>query len=216
MQHPVVLRGTATISAIYGLILTMTAALPTGRICKAVAPDGTEYIVTGYGTNTLTLASVTGPASATALASGQALTLYDVNVVENLNVAGVTVTPASPTSRGGAVIAISGSFSAIPTEDSAWAYGVSAGAQPAKLFRVVSIKKSGDFNFEIGAMEYHTVPYNEVIPNYGEIVGVADTSAAIKNLTLTEQYQNGLLTGNTSTSLIAVAASSTASRAASE
>jgi predicted phage tail protein len=204
VQHPVVERGTSTILSVSSLTLTMTGTLPTGRICKAVAPDGTEYIVTGYGTTTLTLASVSGPASATPLASGQVLTLYDVNVVENLSVTGITVTPASPTNRGGSVISVSGSFVAIPTEDSAWAYGQSSGAQPAKLFRVVSIKKSGDFSFEIGAMEYHSESYEDVTPSYGEIVGVPDSSAAITNLTLTEQYQNGALTGSTSTSLVAV------------
>jgi len=204
VQHPIVERGTATINAISGLILTMTAALPAGRVAKAVAPDGTEYVVTGYGTSTLTLASVTATASATALATGQVLTLYDCNVIENLDVTGVTTILPSPTSRGGAVIAVSGSFSAVPTEDSAWAYGQSAGYQPAKLFRVVSIKRSGDFDFEIGAAEYNSDVYTDAIPKYGEIVGTPTTAASITNLTLTEQYQNGLLTGSVNSSIVAV------------
>jgi predicted phage tail protein len=204
VQHPVVERGTATIGYISGLTINMTGQLPAGRILKAVAPDGTEYIVTGYGSTAITLASVIGPAAATALAAGQVLTLYDVNVIENMNVTGITVTPASPAAPGGSAVAVSGSFAAVPCADSAWAYGQSAGSQPAKLFRVVSIKKSGEFSFEIGSAEYNSTIYDEVTPSYGEIVGVPDSTPTIKNLSLTEQYQNGLLTGSTSTAIVAV------------
>jgi hypothetical protein len=103
-----------------------------------------------------------------------------------------------------ATITVAGQFSAVPTADSAWAYGQSAGYQPAKLFRVISIKKSGDFSFDIGAVEYNEEVYTDAIPNYGEIVGVPNSTPAIINLTLTEQFQNGTLTGNASSALIAV------------
>jgi hypothetical protein len=199
VQHPVVQRGTSTVSSVAGLQVNMTAALPSGRILKAVGPDGTEYIVTGYGGSAISLSA----ASAT-LAAGQVVTLYDVNVIDNLSVSGVAVTPPSSNGPGGAVISVSGAFSAVPSTDSAWAYGQSAGYQPAKLFRVVSIKKSGDFSFDIGAMEYNAEIYEDVIPNYGEIVGVPDGSPAILNLSLTEQFQNGTLTGSSSTALVAV------------
>jgi predicted phage tail protein len=198
VQHPVVLRGTATIASVVGLQLNMTAPIPAGRIVKAVAPDGTEYIVTGYGGSAVVLATATGLAASIPLAAGQVVTLYDGNVIDNLNVTGVTVGPF------GSQVAVSGSFSAVPITDSAWAYGQSAGYQPAKLFRVVSIKKSGDFAFDIGAMEYNAEIYEDVIPNYGEIVGVPDSSPAILNLSLTEQYQNGTLTGSANTALVAV------------
>jgi hypothetical protein len=204
IQHPVVERGTATIQSIYGLNVTMTAALPAGRIVKLVGTDGTEYIVTGYSGSALMLASATGPASAVPLASGQVVTLYDVNVIDNLSVTGVAVTPASSNSLGVSQISVSGSFSAVPCTDSAWAYGQSAGYQPAKLFRVASIKKSGDFSFDIGALEYNAEIYEDVVPNYGEIVGVPNSTPAILNLSLTEQFQNGLLTGSVASALVAV------------
>ncbi len=132
VQHPVVQRGTAQVQSVSGLNVTMTAALPTGRIVKAVDGPGNEYIVTGYSGSTITLAGSTG-----SLAAGNVLTLYDANVIDNMSVVSVAITPGL-----GAVVSISGQFSAVPSKDSAWAYGQSAGAQPAKLFRVVSIKKS--------------------------------------------------------------------------
>ena len=198
VQHPVVQRGSATISSVVGLTINMTAPLPAGRIVKAVAPDKTEYIVTGYSGSALTLAIVTGPSAAVPLAAGQVVTLYDANVIDNLDVTGVTVGPF------GSQVAVEGSFSAVPVTDSAWAYGQSAGAQPAKLFRVVSLKKSGDFNFAITAVEYNAAVYEDVVPKYGAIVGVPDATPAITNLTLTEQYQNGTLTGSSNSALVAV------------
>lgn len=193
VQHPVVQRGVSTIQSIAGSVITMNAALPAGRIVKAVGPDGREYIVNGYGSPMITISG-----SAGTLAAGQQVTLYDQNVVDNLNVTGVNVTAT------GGTITVAGQFSAVPTPDSAWAYGQSAGYQPAKRFRVVSIKRSGEFNFEIGALEYNEALYEDVIPNYGQIVGVPDSSPAITNLSLTEIYQNGALTGSTNTSIVAV------------
>lgn len=199
VQHPVVQRGTATILAVSNLTITMTAALPTGRILKLVGPDGTEYIVTGTSTSGATLAYNTGT-----LAAGQVVTLYDVNVIDNSAVSNVAITPAGPAGQGSAVITVSSPFSAVPTSDSSWAYGQSSGSQPAKLFRVGSIKKSGDFNLEISAVEYNASLYVDPIPAYGEIVGVPNDTAVIANLTLTEQFQNGTLTGSADSSVIAV------------
>jgi hypothetical protein len=193
VQHPAVQRGTAAISYITGLVLYLTAPIPAGRILKAIGPDGTEYVVTGTTTNTLTLAYGIGT-----LAAGQSVTLYDVNVIDVIDVTAVAV------NANGAAITVASPFSAVPTADCAWAYGQSAGAQPAKLFRVVSVKKSGDFNLEIGAIEYNELIYQDAIPNYGEIVGVPSVTPAIKYLTLTEQYQNGTLTGSTASAVVAV------------
>jgi hypothetical protein len=132
------------------------------------------------------------------LAAGQVVTLYDVNVIEQL-----AVTAFTPTAAGGVLTVIS-NFQAIPTPDCAWAYGQSAGFQPAKLFRITQMKKSGDFNFQINALEYNGAVYTDVTPNYGEIVGVPDGSPAIANLSLTEQFQSGALTGSVDTALVAV------------
>jgi predicted phage tail protein len=193
VQHPVVQRGTAQVQSVSGLNVTMTAALPAGRIVKAVVPSGTEYIVTGYGNSTITLSGSTGTITA-----GQVITLYDTNVIDNRSVTGVTV------GAFGSQVAIAGSFSAVPITDSAWAYGQSAGSQPAKLFRVVSIKKSGDFAFDVAAMEYNAEIYEDVIPNYGEIVGVPDSSPVITDLTLVEQFQNGTITGSSNSAVVSV------------
>jgi hypothetical protein len=194
VQHPVVQRGTVQVQSVSGLNVTMTAALPAGRIVKAVDAPGNEYIVTGYSGSNLTLSGSTG-----SLAAGNVLTLYDANVIDNMSVVSVAITPGS-----GAVVSISGQFSAVPSKDSAWAYGQSAGAQPAKLFRVVSIKKSGDFAFDIGAMEYNPIIYTDVVPNYGEIVGVPDSSPVITDLTLVEQFQNGTITGSSNSAVVSV------------
>jgi len=193
VQHPVVQRGTALVQSISGLNVIMTAALPAGRIVKAVDPAGNEYIVTGYSGSIITLSGSTG-----SLAAGGVLTLYDANVIDNMSVTALAV------GAFGSVVSISGQFSAVPSKDSAWAYGQSAGAQPAKLFRVINIKKSGDFNFDIGAMEYNATIYTDVVPDYGEIVGVPDSSPVITDLTLVEQYQNGTLTGSSNSAVVSV------------
>jgi hypothetical protein len=193
VQHPLIDRGTATVRSIVGLVVTMTAALPAGRIVKAVGPDGTEYAVSGYSGSAVTLEAIRGP-----LAVGQAVSLYDTDVIDVIDVTGVTVT------EFGSQISVVSNFSAVPTPDLPWAYGQSAGAQPAKLFRVVSIKKSGDFSFDIGALEYNLEAYSDVTPNYGEIVGTPNSSPAITNLSLTEQFQSGTLTGSSNSSVIAV------------
>lgn len=193
VQHPAIQRGNATIQSISGVNVTMTAALPTGRILKAVRTDGKEFIVTGTQGSTLTLS-----APDATLAAGQILILWDVNVIEELGVSGYTVTD------NGGTLTVAGAFQAFPTADCAWAYGQSAGAQPAKLFRITQMKKSGDFNFQISALEYNDVIYDNVIPNYGEIVGVPDGTPYISNLTLTEQFQNGTLTGSTTSAIVAV------------
>jgi predicted phage tail protein len=200
VQHPVVNLGTAQVSSTSsnGSIVYTAAPLPLGRILKAVGPDGTEYTVNSYGGSALTLS---GPSS---LVSGQTITLYDQGMIECLNVLSVVTTPASSSGSGGAVITVSGSFSAVPSTDSSWAYGQSAGGQPAKLFRVISIKQSGDFNFDLVALEYNAVIYEDVVPNYGQIVGVPDSTPAIINLTLSEQYQNGTLTGSSNSSIVSV------------
>lgn len=192
VQHPSIQRGTGTISSIAGLVVTMTAALPAGRILKAVGPDGKEYIVTGTGGSSLTLSAVG------ALAAGQIIALYDVNVIEQLD-----VTAYAPNDSG-ATLTVQGNFSAAPVTDCAWAYGQSAGNQPAKLFRVTQMKKSGDFDFQISGLEYNSTIYADVTPNYGEIVGVPNSTPAITNLSLTEQYQSGALTGSANTALVAV------------
>jgi predicted phage tail protein len=199
VQHPVIQRGTATISSVIGLVVGMNAALPAGRIVKAVGPDGTEYIVTGYSGSAITLSAP--PAT---LAYGQVVTLYDLNVIDNLDVTAVAITPASGNGSGGSVLTVAGQFSAIPTQDSAWAYGQSAGYQPAKLFRVVGVRRSGEFHFEIGALEYNSICYEDVVPNYGAIVGVPNSTPAITNLSLTEQFQNGTLTGSSNSAVVAV------------
>ena len=198
VQQPVVERGTGTINSISGVTLTMTAALPAGRILKIVGPDGTEYIVTGSGGSQITVETLTPQSATTPLAAGQTVTLYDLNVLDVLDVNAVAIT------ANGATITVAGDFSAVPTPDSSWAYGQSAGAQPAKLFRVVSIAKSGDFSFKIGALEYNAAAYVDPVPNYGEVIGVPDSAPSILNLSLTEQYQNGTATGSANSSIVAV------------
>lgn len=201
VQHPVILRGTATISAIAGQVVSMAATLPAGRILKLVAPDGTEYVVTGSSGSAVTINAI-APASAVPLAAGQLVMLYDASVIEVRDVTGVTVTDPN---QGAAVITVAENFSAVPTPDCAWAYGQSAGSQPAKLFRVVGIKKHGDFKFDIAATEYNAALYVDPVPNYGQIVGVPNAAPTISNLSLTEVYQNGLATGNTNSAVVAVA-----------
>ncbi len=193
VQHPLIQRGNGAIQSITGLAVTMTTALPAGRIMKAVSAAGVEFIVTGYSGSTVTLASSTG-----ALAVGQVLTFYDANVIEALTVTALAVTGT------GATLTVAGNFQAIPTTDSAWAYGASAGSQPAKLFRVTQMKKSGDFNFVISGIEYNADVYLDVTPNYGEIVGVPNVTPSITALTLVEQFQNGSFTGSPTSSVIAV------------
>jgi hypothetical protein len=194
VQHPLVLRGTATVQTIASSTKTvsMTAALPSGRILKAVSADGTEYVVEGYGGSTLVLST------APSFVAGTVLSLYDVNIIESLDVVSYTANDT------GAVLGVAGDFAAVPTEDCAWAYGQSAGAQPAKLFRVTIMKRSGDFNYTISGLEYSATAYEDVTPNYGEVVGVPDSSPYITELTLSEQYGNSTATGSTTTSVIAV------------
>ena len=199
VQHPVVQRGTATISTVADNVVTMTAALPTGRTLKLVAPDGTEYVVKGTAGSAATLEAITAPTAAVPLAAGQVCTLYDCNVMDVRSVTSVT-----ENSDGSSTVAVTEDFSAVPTADCPWAYGQSAGTQPAKLFRVTGLKKSGDFNFEIDAVEYNTALYVDPVPNYGQIVGLPDSTPAISNLSLTEIFQNGLATGSVNSALVAV------------
>jgi predicted phage tail protein len=193
VQHPAIQRGAATVLSVAGNVITMAAALPAGRIVKAVGPDGSEYVVRGYGGSAITISG-----SAGTLAAGQSVALWDQNVIDNLEATGVNITTE------GATITVAGQFSAIPTPDSAWAYGQSAGYSPAKLFRVIQIKRSGEFNFEITGLEYNSIMYEDVIPNYGEIVGVPTLGPSITNLVLKEQFQNGAFTGSSNTAVIAV------------
>jgi predicted phage tail protein/sulfur carrier protein ThiS len=197
VQHPVVSRGTATIATggVSGQYVTCSAALGSARILKAIGPDGTEYIVEGVSGSMLTLS--TAPST---LAAGQTISLYDQNVIDVLAVSSFTPTVFGATN--GAVLGVTGSFSAAPTPDSAWAYGQSAGSQPAKLFRVTTIKRQGDFNFQIGAVEYVPDIYTIPTPVYGEIVETPNFYATIANLTLTELYANGTVTGSPNSSQI--------------
>src|SRR5581483_6141997 len=204
VQHPVVQRGTATVQSVSGNTVTMTAALPSGRILKAVGPNGWEYVVTGYSGSTITVESLILQGHASTLLAGQTVTLYDVNVIDVFAASAVTVTPDSSAGPGSAAIQISGSFSATPNAGAAWAYGQSGGGQPAKLFRVVSIKKSGDFSFQIGALEYNSAIYTDPTPNYGEIVGIPDTSPFLFNLTIAEQFQDGTLTKSPNSAVVTV------------
>ncbi|MGA7887603.1 MAG: phage tail protein [Acidobacteriaceae bacterium] len=199
VQHPAVQRGTATVLSIAGNVVTMTAALPAGRILKAVGPDGTEYVVRGYGGSAITLANLQPQAATVPLAAGQAVQLWDVNIVEDFQVTAMT-----PTASGATLSIAPAEFSAAPSCDSGWAYGQTAGAQPAKLFRVLGMKQSGDFEFEIAAVEYNAELYTDVTPNYGEIVEAPSSNPTLSNLTLTEVYQNGTVTGSTSSSQVAV------------
>jgi len=194
VQHPLVLRGSATVQTIASSVKTisMTTTLPSGRIMKAVSTNGTEYVVESYGGNTLVLST------APVFMAGEVLTLYDVNVIESRSV--VSYTP----SETGSVLDVAGDFAAVPTEDCAWAYGQSAGAQPAKLFRLTNMKRSGDFNYTLSGIEYSSIAYEDVTPNYGEVVGVPDSSPYITELTLSEQYGNSTATGSTTTSVVAV------------
>ncbi len=199
VSHPVVQRGTATVSAVSGTTLTMTANLPAGRIVKAVDAAGNEYIVNGYTANTITVDTLQPLASTVPPVSGTVLTLYDQNVIDTVLVTGWT-----PGVGNGTLSIASNSFSAIPTADSAWVYGQSSGSMPAKLFRVLSIRRSGDLEVEIKAIEYNPLLYVDPVPNYGTPIGIPNTDATVSDLTLTEVFQQGLATGNLESATIGV------------
>lgn len=183
--HPTFLRGSATVQTSIGNLLTFTSNLPAGRVLRCVrASDGLQATITGYGTNNATL-------EAPAFAPGDVLSFYDQDVIDTQLVSaytGSSITPASP-------------FLQAPVADSPWVYGQSAGAFPAKLFRVSNLKRKGDFDFTIDCIIYDPSIYADDTPIITEALGVPDADAAVTGLNLTENYSmaNGGNAGQLST-----------------
>ncbi len=170
--HPVVLRGSATITGVTGFVLTFAGGIPAGNIMRLVTAAGAEVGVEGYGGNTITVDSLTG------ISVGGVVTLYDEDVIDTQPVsalAGEVLTPIAP-------------FIQTPTADCPWVYGQSGGAFPAKLFTVTDIKKKGDLQVTIECIIYDAAVYADDTPIITETLGVPDVNAAVSNLTASEQY----------------------------
>lgn len=183
--HPVVLRGTATIQTIVGNLLTFTGALPTANILRIVRANGSEATVTQYSSTTALLDS------ASLFVVGDVVSLYDEDVIDTQIVSsysGFTITTAAP-------------FLQAPTVDAPWVYGLSAGAFPAKLFRVLGIKRKGDFDFSIDTIIYDPSVYADDTPIITESLAVPDVQASVTGLLLNENYPlaNGANAGQLST-----------------
>lgn len=182
--HPVYTVGAATISATAptgngSYLFTFTGNLPAGRILRIGAGAGIEAAVLGVGqsgganSNTMTVSGVQGYFGA-----GTVVTLYDYDRVELQAV----------TALAGETVSVAG-FSQAPTPDAPWFYGQSGGTAPYKTFRVTAIKQSGDFSFEISGLEYNPSIYEDVTPQYGEIVSAPSVNATVSNVTLAEKLQ---------------------------
>lgn len=170
--HPVVLRGTARVSAVIGNLVSFTAALPAGRLLRCVRADGTEVTVEQYNSMSVLLES------AATFASGDVVSLYDQDVVDTQLVSacnGSTLTLASP-------------FIQAPTVDAPWVYGQSGGVFPAKLFRVTNLRRKGDFDITIDAIIYDPSVYADDTPIITETIGVPDLKAGVSGLNAVENY----------------------------
>ncbi len=170
--HPVVGRAVGTVQTVIGNQLTFAVGLTPDRIMRCVTSSGVEHAVLKYSPTTVMLDSAAG------INAGDTLTFWDEDVIDTQLVAGydgTTITTANP-------------FIQAPTPDCPWVYGLSAGAFPAKLFRVTSIKRKGDFDMTIGCIIYDPSVYSDDTPIITETVGVPDVSAAVTSLNLTENY----------------------------
>ena len=184
--HPVVYRGPLTVQSIVGSQIVFTQPIPPGRVLRLKSALGREYSVLKYGGNALTIEGVQSDIFVGAVAG-----LYDQDVVETQTVSavnGYSVIPASP-------------FSQTPTPDAPWVYGQSAGAFPAKLFRVTNLRKKGDFEISIDGLIYDPAMYADDTPIIAETLGTPDIQAAVTSLNLTENYTqaNGANAGQSST-----------------
>jgi hypothetical protein len=183
VQHPIFSIGTATVTAVSSTgtgsaLLTFAAALPAGRIMKVANAAGGELAVSGYSATT-----ISGDFQGAAFAVGQSVTLYDYDRIELLPVTGLI----------GTQMTVQGSFSQVPTPDAPWVYGQSGGTAPYKLFRVTSIKQTGDLSYAIGALDYSLALYEDVVPQYGAVFDAPVVNATVSGLTLTEKLQNTTL-----------------------
>jgi len=170
--HPLVTRGTGTISSITGNLVQFAANIPSGRIVTIENAAGAVGAVQATGANTVTVESIAG------FGVGQTVTFYDQDVIDTQPVSavnGTVITPAEP-------------FLQTPTEDCPWVYGQSAGAFPAKLFTVTNIKRKGDFSVTLDTLEYDPSIYSDDTPIIEGTLGVPDSDAAVSSLTATEQY----------------------------
>ncbi len=170
--HPVVQRGTGTVSSITGNVVTFAAPIPTARVVNFTGPTGTNYIIEGVGTSTATVQSVTG------LSGGQAVTFYDQDVVDTQPISarvGGVLTPYAP-------------FLQAPSADSPWVYGQSAGAFPAQLFTVTNIRRKGDLQMTIDTLVYEPAIYSDDTPLITQTLSVPDANAAVTSLTAVENY----------------------------
>jgi hypothetical protein len=185
--HSVVARGTATVFSIVGNLVTLSGASPSGRVLSLIRnTDAAQFAFEG------TFASGAGMLqSAFGLSVGDAVTMYDQDVIDTQVVTGyngTTLTTAAP-------------FLQVPETDSPWVYGQSAGAFPAKMFRVTNIKRKGDFAMTIDCAIYDPSVYSDDTPIITETLGLPTNYAAVSNLVLSENYStaNGGNAGQLST-----------------
>ena len=187
--HPVVNVGAARIQSIVpagpGIYLvTFTANLPPSRIMRLKGPAGNEAAVLGISQvsgangNSATIKFNAGTFNPT-----DVCTLYNYDVLDTQLVQGVS----------GTSVAIIGNFLQVPTPDAAYVYGQSGGVAPYKLFRVMGIKQSGDMSYEIQAIDYAPVIYEDLIPQLGEVVSTPVVNAGVTGLTLVETLQNTII-----------------------
>lgn len=184
--HPVVQRGTGTVAAVVDNVITLSGALPTGRMVSVENAAGKMGVIRATGTSTgggVTVGTVTLE-DATGFASGQSVAFYDQDVIDTQPVSSVT----------GGVVVPSNPFIQAPTEGCPWFYGQSAGSFPAKLFTVTSIDaQQSRGRATISCIEYNPAVYADDTPIITDTLGVPSVDAAVTNLAAVEQY--GLANG---------------------
>ena len=189
VTHPILLRGTATISAIAGLgggqsLVTFSTPVPAARFMRCTNNAGTEGAISGIsrsasGGGSTIVVQAQGPG----FAAGQPLSLYDYDVIDAVLVEGLS----------GTAITTATNFLQAPTPDAPWFYAQSGGDAPYKLFRLTSIKQSGDFQLELSGLDYNPAAYEAVTPVYGAVFSAPQVVADVSGLALTEQLQKTTL-----------------------
>lgn len=200
VRHDKVLQGTWEIEELIGNIV-----VPTGpfnitmfeRFRRLFAPgtgrdyDISEPIIDQYGRHGLRLNSTAG------LSVGDTIQLYDTNVVETRFVGAV--------SADGMRITPTQAFSAIPTPESPWAFGLNG--TEVLLLTVMDISGKDDLWKKISGIEYSDSAYDDTVIDYKP--DPTNTNPNIQNVTFNGFKERRYLVGASYTSDVEMTWSST-------
>lgn len=148
-QLPSVKRFTGNITSISGPHVTIGSFTPTARVLRLVdTARGIDYAIEDFGSGFVVLEAVAG------LVNGDSVDLYDLDVIETINVVNTGNTTAA--------IQTTAPFTVQPRQFDIYAFGeVNLAAKP---FRCVKISRAKDQQFTIYGLEYDATIYTDETP----------------------------------------------------